>query len=141
MYWLIFAIPVIAFCVWFFVFYLAQVYPRKKRSRKRKKETEGETRTAEIKEPEHDAGWLELELLELNHKPLSEEERDSVGTMPPQAEPPSGLPASGDVYGSKQFQAFPAGKDILPLLIITAVYADCFSGAWQHEYPGELLRL
>lgn len=126
MYWLIFAIPVIAFCVWFFVFYLAQVYPRKKRSRKRKKETEGETRTAEIKEPEHDAGWLELELLELNHKPLSEEERDSVGAMPPQAEPPSGLPASGDVLRPPNsfHRPFPLEKkDILPLLIITAVYA------------------
>jgi dolichyl-phosphate-mannose-protein mannosyltransferase len=122
LYWLIIAIPVIAFCVWFFLFYLVQVYPRGKRR------TKNEPEIKDVEDPKPEQGWLELELLELAVGPPNEGEGKSPEPV-----------ASDDICRppSSFHRPSPLKKsDILPMLLITAIYGViAFLGLGSTDTP------
>lgn len=136
LYWLIFAVPVIAFCIWFFVFYLLQVYPGSKRGAKSKSEAEKDS----FEEPELERGWLEMELLELADNPPKDTQGAAMGPTEPVLPEPV---ASEEICRppSSFHRPYPLKKsDILPMLIITIIYAAiAFLGLGSKDTPESFL--
>ncbi|NLO47416.1 MAG: phospholipid carrier-dependent glycosyltransferase [Clostridiales bacterium] len=137
-YWVAFAVPVIFICVWFFIFYLHRIYPKRSKLKKKSRlEQEFDlldenSNSLEEALPEN---WLELEILDRSlikfqaaqdGKPAAEEQEDrnsitrdgevddeNCDDYPKPKEPAN--------YFHKPHKI--TKRDLIAMLIITAVYA------------------